>query len=802
MNNNFLRRYAERVIQHHAWVIAGILIITVFFTTQIGNLKLDMSPDIWAPQAHPYVKTTKELEKVFGGRNVTIIDIVPNSGNVYDTKILEKIERIQKGIEQLPEAIPRNVLSLAATKIKDIRGNATGMEVRRMLDPMPRSADDLQRLKDAVAANPIYINALVSPAGEAAAVIADFKMRDNASYAELYQSINNIIESERDDSVKIYMAGLPVNFAWFEFHMQRMPIYFSLALLIIMAIQYWSFRSFQGMLLPMTTAVLSVIWALGFMGLLGVHMDSLNTTTPILIMAVAAGHAVQILKRYYEEYYRLRSTHADKVSDIQVSRQAVVESLVKVGPVMLTAGIIASLTFYSLLAAGMSVVRHFGLFAGTGILTALILEITFIPAVRSLLRPPTRAVTAVRADKLDRMLSMIGDQLVFAGRARSILVAGMFLIGLAIVGLTQLRADNSLLRYNAPDSQIRRDDAIINQHFGGTNTIFFLVEGANQDSIKDPKVLAVIDRLQSFLAKQDGVGKTQSIVDLIKRMHLAMHSDNPNYNTLPDNRSLIAQYLFLYSLSGDPQDFDNLVDNDYRKAVVWVYLKNDSTTAADALYHKAQELFDKELPPGTRMSMGGSLPQSIAINDTLMNEKYHNMAQMALVVFLLASLVLRSVVGGLYVTIPLVLIILANFGLMGWLGAPLDMGTTSIASMAIGIGADYEIYLLFRLREEFARNANLAEATRTALRTSGKAVLFVGLSVAGGYMVLLASDFAFYSRLATMVIATMAISLLSALVLQRALVMVFRPSFITPKSAGEAVHETYPPASSINKQEV
>lgn len=793
MNRNLFRRYTEAVIQRRTAVILAVLVITVFLVAQMGSLKIDMSPDIWAPQAHPYVKTTKELEKVFGGRNITIIGIVPKAGDIYDAKILAKIDRIQRGIEQMPEAIPRNVLSLAANKIKNIRGTADGMEVRRMLDPLPRTPEELQRLKAAVAANPIYINALVSPDGKATAVVADFKMQDNASYAALYADINSIVERERDDSVDIYLSGLPVSFSWFEFYMQDMPLYFGMALLIILAIQYWSFRSLQGMLLPLFTAVLSVVWALGFMGLLGMHMDGMNTTTPILIMAMAAGHAIQILKRYYEEYYRIRVADAAGVTEAMASRQAVVESLVKVGPVMLAVGIIATITFYSLLGSGMSVVRSFGLLAGTGILAALVLEMTFIPAVRSLLRPP--AAVVARIDVLERLLAGIGD-LLGRGRAPLVLAVGLVLVGAAILGLTRLQADNSLLRYNAPDSEIRRDDAVLNKQFGGTNTIFFLVEGAAQDSIKDPKVLAAIDRLQGFLARQDDVGKTQSIVDLVKRMHLAMHGDNPRYSVVPDSRSLVAQYLFLYSLSGDPQDFDNLVDNDYRKAVVWVYLKSDSTAAAEQLYHRAQAFIAGELPPGVSMSIGGSLPQSIAINDTLMHEKYRNMAQMAVVVFLLASLVLRSAVGGLYVTMPLVLIILANFGLMGWLGAPLDMGTASAAAMAIGIGADYEIYMLFRLREELARHGNLVTATRESLRTSGKAILFVGLSVAGGYAVLLASGFAFYSRLGTMVIATMVISLLSALVLQRALVIVFRPRFIVNGRADAAL-----PKACVAKQQ-
>ncbi len=116
----------------------------------------------------------------------------------------------------------------------------------------------------------------------------------------------------------------------------KMPMFFGLALLIIMAVQYWSFRSLQGMLLPLLTGILSVIWSLGLMGLLNVHLDPLNTTTPILVLAVASGHAIQILKRYYEEYTRLVANGA---TPHDANRAAVVESIVRVGPVMMVAGL-------------------------------------------------------------------------------------------------------------------------------------------------------------------------------------------------------------------------------------------------------------------------------------------------------------------------------------------------------------------------------------------------------------------------------------------------------------------------------
>ena len=138
----------------------------------------------------------------------------------------------------------------------------------------------------------------------------------------------------------------------------------------------------------------------------------------------------------------------------------------------------------------------------------------------------------------------------------------------------------------------------------------------------------------------------------------------------------------------------------------------------------------------------------------------------------------RSLTGGLFVVIPLFAVMATNFGLMGWLGTPLDITAMSAAAMAIGIGADYEIYLLFRFREELRRTGSVRQATRTSLLTSGKAIVFVALSVLGGYAVLQASTFAFYNTLSNLVAATMFISAFIALFFLRALMMMFKPRFI------------------------
>ena len=775
--STLFRPYARWVITHRVVVVGVILAITGFLVSRLGTLQIDSNPDLWAPQQHPYVETTNLLDEVFGGRNLTVIGVVPKQGDIYQPAVLEKIERLQDQIELLPHAVRHNVLSLAARKIKRVSAAEDGMEVRPMMDTVPRTPEEIARLKEDVASMPIYINTLVSPDGKAAAVIADFKQEASTpNFISLNKDLHALLDRERDDTVDLYIGGLPMVGEAADREFLKMPMFFGAALVIIMLVQYWSFRSLQGMILPLLTGILSVIWSLGLMGLLNVHLDPLNTTTPILVLAVASGHAIQILKRYYEEYSRLIARGATPHA---ANREAVVESIVRVGPVMMVAGLIAVLTFFSLVSTGIPMVQHFGVFAGCGVLATMIIEMTVIPAVRTMLRPPKQheSEREGRLGVLDRFLTAVADALV-GGRAPLVVSVGLALLAFVGAGVFALRIDNNFKLYHRPDSEIRVHDKVLNTTFGGTNSLQFLIQTPEADGIKDPRVLQGMARLQAFLESQPDVGKTQSLVDLIKRMNQAMHADDPAEYSIPKTRDLVAQYLFLYSLSGDPQDFDSLVDNDYQRATVWTFVKNDSTTSADILAKRARAVIEESFPPGVTVQMGGSLPQLIALNDVIVQDKVRNMAQMAGVVFVLGAIILRSFVGGLFVVTPLFAVMLANFGLMGWRNTPLDITAMTTAAMAIGIGADYEIYLLFRFKEELARTGSVLEATRRSMLTSGKAILLVAIAIASGYAVLQASSFAFYNTLSSMVIATMLISAFFALFFLRALMMIFRPRFV------------------------
>jgi uncharacterized protein len=568
---------------------------------------------------------------------------------------------------------------------------------------------------------------------------------------------------------------------------RRVGVLFVVALAMIGYLHYRAFRTLQGMIIPLVTALMGVVWALGLMGVIHAPMDPWNIMTPILLLAIGAGHSVQILKRYYEEYQRARSSYPD-LAPAEHNRIAVIEATTKVGAVMLAAGAIASLSFFSLVAFGLQSIRNFGLCTAFGILAALIVEMTFIPAVRALMAPPSAQQTERERHKefFDAWLERLA-QVFRAKREGPILWIFGVLIAVAALGVTRLQVGNNLgaqfFESNAPVRGFRLADS----RLAGTRVIQVLVEGNAPDVIKNPEVLKRMDQLSAFIAKQPlPVGKVVSLVDVLKQMSRVISNDE-RAATLPESPEAVAQFLLLYSMSGDEDDLSRLVDHDFQRAVITAYLRTDDFRMMKAMtvavQAEAKRLF--EGLPATA-SVGGGVTNAIALNERMVEGKTRNLIQIALLVVIITALLLRSLTGGLLVLLPLATAALVNLGLMGWTGILLSMGTAAISAMAIGIGADYAVYFLFRVREEIPRTGDLREATAVALTTSGKAIAYVASAVAGGYLCLALSGFKVHVLLGVLVALTMVVSSVATVAFLPAVVVRLAPKFLLRPSRAAA----------------
>lgn len=780
-----MRRYIEFIVRHRWIVLVLVLIATVFLHFRGQSLTVIIDPNNIVPRSHPFVATTLKVEEVFGSRYVSVIGITPKDGDVFNPAVLAKVQSITAKLRETPRVVKANLLSVSARRAKDIRGTEEGMQVSQMMPDVPQTGEQMSALKDALQRNTSYMNSVVSNDFKTITVLAEVRDATPAELKEgkggfsyVNKKITDIVDAERDDSVDIVVTGYPAFLALLEQYSSRGGILLLIALGVIGVVHYEAFRTLQGLILPLLTPLVAVTWGKGFMGLAGVPLDIFNMSTPILILAVGAGHAVQMLKRYYEEYNVLRQD--SRLSPREANHLAVIESIVKIGPVMLVAGLVAASGFLSLMIFDIVSIRVFGVFAGIGILSVLFIEMTFIPALRAILPAPGEKEARMEREERvwDRITGFYADTILGPRRRFIFMITGA-IIAVAAVGMTQLRIESALKKYFDPDLPLLVADRKLNERMAGTNNVYLLIEGDKPDAIKDPAVLRAMDELQAFVTQQPNIGKVIAISEFVKRMNQSMNADKPEFFRIPDKQETIAEYLLLYSMSGEPGDFDPYVDYDYRMANMVIFSHSDSTVDLHVLWRDIQAFVAKKFPPNIKVNLGGSIAQSAAITDVIVKDKILNVIQIASVVFLAAAVVFRSLVAGLLVISPLLLSVFVNMGLMGMLGIRLNVPTALTSALAIGIGADYAIYMLFRLREEINLGTDVDTAFRKVLKTAGKACLFVASAVAAGYAVQAGSRGYYPHTWNAILIGTaMLVSVTAALTVMPALVLKFKPTFI------------------------
>ena len=772
-----MQTFIAFIIRFRKLVIAATVLATIGFLTQLRSLQVIIDPDSVLPQTHPYIATGNIIEKIFGNKFTVVVALSPKQGDVYQDFIVEKVLKITKSFQQNPQVVKTNVMSLGARKAKNIEGAPDGMRVSPLLEKIPQTDSDWERLKTAVSKNPMYENLLVSKDLKTTQIIAEFKKTDGG-FTEIQKTVSSIIEPVLDDKTQISVSGLPIFLALLEKFSARMAFLFPLALVIIGLIHYEAFRTVQALILPLVTALLAVVWAMGTLGFMKEPFDVFNASTPILILAIAAGHAVQILKRYYEEYAAAKKQYPQESAQ-NLSERAVLSSLTKVGPVMIVACTVAALGFFSLMIFEIKSIRIFGIFTGAGVVAALILELTFIPAIRVMLPPPgQKELEREHAQSFwDKVVNAFYRLAIH--QRKKVYVTSALLIAILSLGGYWLRIDNSQKEYFYGQIKAKLDDEAINSKMAGTNPFYVLIQGQKEDDIKRPDVLKFMEALQKRLQTEPLIGKSLSIVDFIKKMNQSINEDKAEFYKVPDSQDLVAQYLLLYSNSGEPGDFDSYVDFNYQNAIVTAFSRSDSSAFMERLANDVRSFSKENQPPGVTVSVGGGSLGGVALNEIMIREKVLNILQIMGAVFIVSSLVFRSAAAGFLILVPLIAAVLVNFGVMGLLGIPLQIATALVSAMAVGIGADYGIYMSYRMREELKINSDEKLAIEKAFKSAGKAAVFVSTAVAGGFGVLMLSwGFLIHMWMGFLIATAMLVSSVSALTIFPSLIFTFRPNFI------------------------
>ncbi len=818
-----MEAFFRAVVRFRWLVITLVLGSTVLIALPIQTLRLEGDVDAVFPDDDPIINYNEVVEERFGIRDLIMVGVTNDNADengVFNPRTLGIVKEFSEHIALLPgiKAIRDEDVASVAT-MDNITGTVDGMAVDPFMETVPEAPAALASLKQALFANHMFVNWVVSQDGTGLLIMAKMEQADGTQEGSLrrmavYTAIRDMVEAKKVTGVPeaFQIAGRGAIEVTFEEEGARdTATFLPLVLIVIVVTLYCTYRSLRGVLLPLAVVVVSVIWTLGIMAMLGTPMFFITSMMPVVLMAIGVADGIHILSRYYDEVL--------EHPDISSSDAVIVTMREMWQPVILTS-LTTAAGFLSFLTCAIVPIWQFGVFTAVGVLVAMVFSLTFFPAMLSPLSPTvSRGLRRQREQRGDgaaigwaaTLLERVGRGV--ARRPLTVWVPTAIVMSLCLFGAQRLFVDSTWIGILDEHNALRMSDTVLREKFQGTVPIYVAIEGHEQDRLKDPVLLDQLDRLQAAVEQDPVVGGSLSLAEYIKRMNRVMNEDRPEMEVIPTSKDLVAQYLLLYSFSGDPDDFDEIVDYDYQHANVAVYMRTDHTRDVTRVVNIIRDFAIREfgysgdsdtaahdpfglrlgrwltgIEPtvtgwetnsGFRIGIGGNGYKFKHLSELVVAGQVSTLVTSLGAVFLLTTFMFRSWVAGLINIIPISLVMIFSFGILGLLGIPLELGKSLTAGMVIGIGIDYTIHFLskyrFKVREGLTDPAQITAAT---LATSGKAIFFNAVVVIAGFLVLLSSNFRVNFYLGAMLSLNMAACLVVSMTVLPAILNRFKPRFV------------------------
>jgi predicted RND superfamily exporter protein len=322
-------------------------------------------------------------------------------------------------------------------------------------------------------------------------------------------------------------------------------------------------------------------------------------------------------------------------------------------------------------------------------------------------------------------------------------------------------------------------EGFINNNFGGTNSYFILVESAG--SLLKADILRSMDALQGYILKEvPQAGSSLSIVQAIKALNMFMFDGKREFFIIPDNDDTIAQYWFLYTLSGFPYDYDHLINRQENIANIKFDLKDHKAKTVDLVVAKTREFLNSRRDfPATFSFAGGDIGIFYAINDIIKKTMFPNVLFISALIFFYMSFAYRSFIAGWILFLPLLFSNLLVFAMFGFMGTPITTDMLPLVSLSEGLGINYGIYILARFYDEMKqKRMTYRRVLFHTLITSGKAVFFSGFIVSLGIFVWVFSPILYQARLGVNLCFILILNMVASLVMIPVFVWWIKPRFL------------------------
>jgi len=790
MPSTLPRLIFEWIVTHPKRIIlSGVLLITLL-ASYLPQLVKDTRSDAFLAADNPALLYRNQVKETFGLSDPMVIAVVAEH-SIFSPEGLNTISQISHAVRSIDNVDPDGITSLSTEN--NITGTTEGMEVEPFYDGSIASQQQANKVRDAIRDFPLYQGSLVAQDETASLILIE--MLDDTKVEQTYQAIINKIDAiNTPESISLHIAGEGAVSGFMGSYIDADAFRLNPAAgLIITIMVFIAFRRFSSTLMANVIIAASALTTLGAMAASGTPFFVITNALPVILIGISVADSIHIYSEYFER--RARYPH-------ESFNDAIVNSMLEMWrPVTLTTLTTAAGFLGLYFAAYMPPFKAFGLFTAFGVSMAWLFSLFLLPAAMSLMKSEVnpKLATLLVKDQHDffaALMVKLGDLTIH--RAKWIVCISMAMVLVGVFSASKLVVDENRIDTFHPNEPIHQANTLINERFDGTNNIDIVIETHETEGIFEPNILRKIEVLQQYAETLPNVQGSTSVVDYLKQMNKSLNEGEQTYYALPDDKDLVAQYFLLYSASGNPSDFEEEIDFDYRLANVRITLNEgayvQNKQVIESLNHYLLTQFNDSEVKG---NLSGRVNLSYHWIKDLGVSHFSGMAIALFLVWLVSAVLFKSTVAGLYALTPIAISILFVYTFMVLFGINLGMGTSMFSAVAIGLGVDFAIHTIDRIKSLQQKTGVIKTSLLQFYPSTGRALFFNLLALALGFGVLISSKVVPLNNFGLIVALSVTTSFMVSMTLLPAMIILFKPKFITGLNIKPSEQAETSPASSI-----
>ncbi|HWU68762.1 MAG TPA: MMPL family transporter [Stenotrophobium sp.] len=760
-----LRVVEPLLYRRRAVTLTVLILVTLFLATQAALLRPDAGWLKMVPQNHPYMQIFKKYYQDFGGANTVLVDVENHKGDIYQPKFMETLQKVTNDVFFVPGVDRARVTSIFTPNIiytEVVEGGLSGETVVPS-DYTPTPAM-MQRIRSNVSKANV-IGRLVSEDQKSALVVAELldndpvtnKPLDYAKIGERLEAIRHKYETP-DISVRI------IGFAKVVDDMTRASFevggFFVIAL-VLMGLLLWAYiGSLTLAALVVGTSLVSCIWELGLLHLVGYGLDPFAMLVPFLIMAVSVSHAVQYVNSWGHEI-------ATRGVDNYHASLATFRALAIPGVVALLTNVAGFSTIYII---DIQVIREMAINAAFGMIGVIVVNKALLPVLLSYLRIPNVEKFRQAQLKRERLGDVIFKKmavLTHRGPATVVIAVCILLsigaatqyskvqIGDTTAGVPELR----------PNSRFNQDARAIAANFSlGVDQLRVIAEMYPNACI-DYTSMQEVDRFNWYMRNLPQVRSVLSLQDLAKLAYSGLNEGRLNAEVLPRNSQALAQSTALVPTT------TGFLNDDCSALSLVIFTRDHKAQTITALIDAVKK-YEATMRHDTRVHFrlaSGNIGVMAATNEVVAHNDVRIVVWVYAVILLFLWLSFRTLSGVLCVALPLAMVTLMGYAVMVFLGIGQKVATLPVLAFACGVGVDYGIYSYSVIAAGLRRGLSLEEAYYQKMRSTGKATLFTGVGLATGVAMWMFSELQFQRDMGVLLVFGFTANMIGAIVVLPAL---------------------------------